>query len=451
MSLSYAPAQVAFLLRALAEFCVCAAATSVLAASDTTSALNYSVTIDPHDSTVASISLHLPPPRTLPRTLKLRGTDWGLEPQIEMVACDGQAMPKGADGTWLARPECRQVTWRLRFRIADDLSVNASSQGSVYFPSSSWWLISEPTALLRLKDLQEPAFVTFHYPKEGRVLGSVQEPGRNAWRVPSENNAPEFYAVGRFASRTVDIGGMRVSYAIDDIQRFSRNELASLHTKVLGYLLEVVALPKQRLASDRALSVIWLGIGATKRQIAGAAGSRTFVANYLVGPDTDIPLNRVRTMYVVAHEQFHQLVDVARDSLEPLPVWISESLATYYGLKAIGASGEDANEVSRVRGEFLRADTPIKIGLLEANRRYKNAGDKSVYSDFYSQGAMFWYEIDKMIQQSSAGRASLDHMIPSLFRQSFPASGEIPEGFLSELRQQNERDTARILQKYVGQ
>ena len=154
------------------------------------------------------------------------------------------------------------------------------------------------------------------------------------------------------------------------------------------------------------------------------------------------------TLAIVAHEQFHQLVDIARGRLAPLPVWLSESLAQYYGLKALLRTG-DSKYVRAVRRDFINPSRNVTAGLVELNRRYE-AGDRAGYDRFYTQGATLWNAIDSAIVAATSGRQSLDDYVKDILLSPIPKNGTLPAVFVERLRSVAGSEIDRIIAKYVG-
>ena len=142
----------------------------------------------------------------------------------------------------------------------------------------------------------------------------------------------------------------------------------------------------------RRLLIFWIGVSKENRQFGGAAGSRSFLANYIIGQanSSDIAMN----LMVIAHEQFHQLTELCVPEDVSLPVWVNESLAQYYGLKSLSHINLPPESVSITRKRFIDPKREIEHGLVELSRKYKQ-GDRTVYPLFYSQGATFWADVDR--------------------------------------------------------
>jgi predicted metalloprotease with PDZ domain len=156
-------------------------------------------------------------------------------------------------------------------------------------------------------------------------------------------------------------------------------------------------------------------------------------------------------MMIIAHEQFHQLVDLSRGDL-PSPsaaVWFNESLAQYYGLKALSAA-DKSQDARDVWAEFIDPHRPVEHGLLELNRRYVS-GDHAVYNLFYSEGATLWHAIDTAIATSTRGEKTLDDYLGDLLRAQIAEDGSLPNSLIDRLRSAGGASVDQAMSKYLGE
>jgi predicted metalloprotease with PDZ domain len=159
--------------------------------------------------------------------------------------------------------------------------------------------------------------------------------------------------------------------------------------------------------------------------------------------------NAAFTVTTLAHEQFHQLVDMHGDRSD-LSTGLEEGLAQYYGLKAMSRSPLSAAAKKWVWTRFVDPKRPVTAGLLEWARR-NAAGDPAAYPVFYQQGATFWAEVDRAVAQASANRHSLDEFVPLLLAAKPAAGGALPEAFVDALRTVAGSRIDTLIAKYVGQ
>lgn len=413
--------------------------------------LQYDVTLLADKPNSAQVSLQLDSGRGLIGSRELLTRLHSSEAQVSNVACDGVPLKTSNRQTWLAAPNCGRLTWSIDFRVLSTTDYRPDLQANAYFPSSKWWLVSEATGFVRPVGDEGPASVQFHIVGGSpgwSVVGGAQLDLPNTWALAPTNRAPEFFAIGLFVRRQVVLQGIKLDYVIDSLGDFDALGLTKYHSAAIRYLQEVVG---QRMDTGQPahLGIIWLGVPEAKGTISGAAGARTYIANYIIGEADHLETNVAHSMVVVAHEQFHQLVDAVRADRDALPVWVGESLAEYYGLKALRKIGLSTTVAADASDKILGRHLPFDVGLLEASRRYAS-GDKAASEYFYTQGANFWFEIDEAIVKSTQGKKSLDSFIPELLVSDFLKSEELPAGFLVSLRQVLPDDWDRLSAKYIG-
>jgi hypothetical protein len=423
------------------------ATTIILTLFSITAHGQYLVTADPSQLSELTVTLQLPRGAEGPRKLNVRGTDMGVHAQIDTPRCGRRPLRMTNDRAWVAPRGCDAVTWFVRPRAVHDGEAIVSDQATLLF-ANRWVLLSEPASLLRIADDKATNSLTIQT-RSGQPVGFGATPLVNQhWRVSSTNNAPEFFVVGDIAPTTRSIGPFDVRYLSDDPSRVERLGLEVLHERALGFLAKVLPPPADLPANERSLLVVWVGVKETKGQSGGSAGSRSFVANYLFGEPRSDPANAAHSLLILSHEQFHQLADLARGPLPPLPTWLSESLASYYGLKALSVAATGATADS-IRARFIDPARPVTEGLLSLARRHA-AGDMSVYPMFYSQGASFWAAVDESLQRNSTEPRTLDALIPLLLRSSIGDSGALPDELVAELRRSLGDRADAIINKYVG-
>lgn len=406
---------------------------------------NYQVHLDADNTLIAEVVLDLPPSTGNPRTLTLRGVAMGLKQQVSDVRGDDKLLENPKAGTWIAPADCKTVRWKIHFQSSFAGPVIASQQRNVYFRNGRWWLISEPSSLLRISETTFESTLAFK-PKALFQIGAMPCKA-NRWRVPESTHAPEFFAVGRVKPEKTEVDGFQVFHVADNANQVEKLGLKTAHAEALRYLLKLFPQSVDVPESERRLLIFWLGVSADNRQLGGAAGSRSFMANYIVGQtsSSDIAMN----LMVIAHEQFHQLTDLCVQEDVSLPVWVNESLAQYYGLKSLSHINLPAEAVSKARNRFIDPKREIKHRLVELSRKYQQ-GDRSVYPMFYSQGATFWADIDHELSAATAGTKSLDDFLPIIFQAKFDETATLPQSILEPLRRAIGDKLDGLLQKYVG-
>jgi hypothetical protein len=409
----------------------------------------YVVRIDPKRPNIAHLSLTISP-SAVSRSLFERGAQWGVQSQIRVPRCASIPLKQTGRGKWVIPKGCGHITWQIKLSAPRSTGADASLQQSLYFSNGPWWLIADATALLRIEGSDEwSTLVLILKTSRSRIAGN-RVGGLALKSVPPLSKAPEFYVLGAMPATTKQIGPVHVEYVSDDAARIAQSGLIEMHAATLRYLSSIVPLPLTPATPHASLLVIWLGIHADIGEAGGAAGHRSFVANYIYGPQQNQQLNAARTLMVLAHEQFHQLVDLAREQRAPLTTWVNESLAQYYALKAIDNSDVDSPTKEVIFNRYVDPNRRIETGLTELARRHAK-GDSSVYPRFYEQGATFWSLLDRALREASEDRQSLDSFVPTLLRDDTASGEQLPTSLLNAMRTVAGARIDTIVEMYLGQ
>lgn len=397
---------------------------------------------------VLELQLILPDNSKSPHQLVTRGAAWGLASQVQHVRCANKPLIQDKEGYWVAPADCPIVKWEVKADHIGKAGANANEQRTLIVGSPAWYLLSESTSILRPQNVDDQT-ATIENPLNPNLLLGATQVNDNVYLVPSANNAPEFYVLGSPVQTTLRWRMLTLTHISDSPEQFKQLNLKKLHGHALNYLLTVVPPPATLPTEQRHLQMIWLGVAESKGQVGGAAGSRSFVANYIVGSVEHQDRNIYRTLLVIAHEQFHQLADMLRGNRRAQPIWFNESLAQYYALKSLRQLPPSA-ELRTITSNFINPDRLVNYGLVALEKQYMN-GNHSVYELFYTQGATFWYELDSMINQTSKGKYSLDEYIKELLTTDFLLNDGLPDSFATSMRQLI--STAKwnmLVNKYLG-
>ncbi len=234
----------------------------------------YEVTVNSETPLVAQACLRLPPADGTLRTLTLRGVAWGLPSQISEVSGENGLLPHPGDGEWIAPADCRVVRWKIDFRESTAGTIKASAQQSVFIRDIPWWLIAEPTALLRVKGAtEESSLLLISEPQDLVRLGAMPW-GDDRWRIPTPQDAPEFFVVGKVNPVEVVVDGFHVTYVADDGERVAGLGLQQSHAAAFRYLRGLLPELARVPEAERRLLVVWMCMNAAQREIGAqpAAG-----------------------------------------------------------------------------------------------------------------------------------------------------------------------------------
>ena len=377
----------------------------------------YTIVVDMAQPDELTATLTLPKADGGPHRLDVRGAAWGLHPQVHSATCAGIPLKQQKNGTWIADANCREVTWKVSPVVALDGATDASRQATLLFQKPLWVLLSEPTALLRPVDDTSGSASTITIRSGSAATVGATPTGKQSWRVPPANHAPEIFIVGDVSTRSRTIGPFEVRYVADDPKRVDGLGLEELHERALDYLARILPPPPGLPASERTLLVVWVGIDERRGQTGGAAGNRSFVANYVIGKPDTARRNAARTLMVVAHEQFHQLAGLVRGPRAPLSEWLNESLAAYYGLKTLLKTAPGAEA-------------------------------ESIRAKFNEPGAALWAAVDDALRSHTAAATDLDTLLPDLLRVDARPGERLPAAVDAKLRDILGAQLDALLAKY---
>ncbi len=383
------------------------------------------------------------------RRFYARGVDWGLESQVREPQCEGGFRLEQDDyGYWLAPPGCRVISWRVDAPLRAEGSVSASAPASMALAAGDWTLLSEPTSLLRPIH-GGPAAQTLHgATAQTPVLGA--SPGQSGgWQVPQASAGLELYLMGAARTERRQIGAFDVRHGADDLQRVQRLGLLDAHGKVLKYLAHVVygAVPVPK--DQRALLVVWLGLDAAHGPTGATAGGRSLLLNYPTGDQPHAAENLASSLASLAHGQFQQLAGARRGPHPALPDWVSESLAQYYGLRALDHVAPDKAAATRLSQRFIDPQREVTLPLPDVQPLF--ASDRPRALEMANrQGATFWAQLDRALRSTAADSHGLDAYIPALLQMDFAEDGRLPEAFLSQLHALEREPVDAVLSKYLS-
>lgn len=383
------------------------------------------------------------------RTAQVRGAMIGVASQVRAPHCDGVPLAAESEsGPWAVPDGCERLSWDVVVTPLPEGGLDASLQQTVYFPEGNWWVVSEPSSLLRVNEAESTASAlqVDAGPAGIAVWGRRAKGSEALLHVPSIAEPPEFHVLGSPPAEQHRLGPLQVEYVLDHPSRIAALPLAEAHQAVLAYFLEVLQAPAALPEADSRLLVVWLGMDAGRGHAGGAAGGRSFLANYIDGSPEDAAMNSARTLMILAHEQFHQLHGLLGGGPQ-LPTWLVESLAQYYALSALQRTALPEPVVRRALDHFIAPDRPVEHGLLALQARHEE-GDPEAYDRFYDQGATFWHEVDRALKGQADGGEGLDSLVLQLVREGGDGPG-LPDAFRQRLLERGGEPLQQVLDRYL--
>lgn len=297
--------------------------------------------------------------------------------------------------TYKKAVQCNEIRWTVDFKLLDNSrGADVSEQVNLY-STEGWWVLFEWESVPRLNN----------YPIVVCVQPLSTEYPDKCRNLPKPDSAPLILSWGR-ASATSHESNANFSVYADDKQRVLSNRNWSFLKSQYEYLQKLISVEDGNIEN---IDIIWVGIDENAGIVGGAAGDQAFVSNYAFKDGGVSEDNLMRLRWVSGHEIFHML------SSASYPLWLSESLAHYYGYKSLrkaGARFQTPIEVWRSRlGKLVHSE----IGLYTANEMVESNNDMSYYDLFYDKGAAFWQELDDSLIEKGA---SLDDYIALLSREN---------------------------------
>jgi hypothetical protein len=364
----------------------------------TVQAADYRLSQEPDRSRSLRVTVERAAPAREDR-LVLRGAGFGVgvRPQVEGVSCDGA--PLGADAsdagnaaggggagtatTWLVPRGCRQISWSIPLDLPG--GADASAQRSLRSADGSFTFVSEASSLPRLANPSGPEFLVVPASASGvTVPGAV--PDRRLL-LPSSSEPPLFVVLASKPAAESASGRVRVTYFLDDPTQLAH--LPPIDSVMSGLQWLAGLVPE----SDRtSFMYAWLGVASGGRAPGGAAGRDVLAVNYVRDGKGDAMRSGLMAAMPFI-EACHQLAG----SLGDRPGWAEESLATYFGVRALEQSRSGDDTAAKLLRRFESESDKFPVGLIEVHRRV-SAGDRSMYGAYFTKGVALWSAVDAALR-----------------------------------------------------
>jgi len=366
----------------------------------------YRVVLDDAEPMVARVEVELPAERRAQDfSVQVRGLADGVTPQVADLRCDGTPLAPDSASAWRVQGwSCVRLTWRVPVKALPDGGVDARARESIFDPEARYWLFSEASSLLR------PVGAAGHdgeveFAGGGPVHGGVRVGATPRRIVPGLHDAGEFYVIGRLSGATVREGGIETIHL--DAIGVEWREVLGEHGRALHYLAPTAG---GRQLTPLRSTVVWVAGATDEGRPIGVAGHRTLL---LSAAKRDGHLQHVELALAwILREQLLQSMPAR------VPLWVRESLAQYYAIKALRRSRLPPDAIAAAEKRLVDPALPPQARLRETQRRVL-AGDSAARADLHSVGAAFWDRIDRAIVRKSGFR-TLDSMLPRLLAADWP-------------------------------
>lgn len=337
-----------------------------------------------------------------------RAGDLHIQDQIYDIFCDEAPFQMDQKGAVAIPEDCSILSWKSRMEVVGEDGILVEQQ-SFQSAGGEWGLLSGPASLLRFAPVgQSPRL------KMTDADGAVLYKGV----LPPTSRPPFFLPFGDWATGHAELQAFKIVYHVDDAMFLGGADPWPEHLSGLNYFAELLRLAP----GDQSLHVVWVGRRDEENNINGAAGERVLLVNYTRNGDHLTARDRMRALFVLLHEQFHQINPGGGGGA----AWYGESIASYYALKALRRQmGEDVL-LKEIWAEFIDIDRPVAHTFGDIERQMAS-GDRSNSFLVYTQGATFWFALDELISASTGGAESLDDYIGEVKTLRFEAvEGSLP-------------------------
>lgn len=285
---------------------------------------------------------------------------------------------------------CESIEWKIGFSPIKNANYDVSEQKNVYL-DGMWWSFSEWNSLVRIKGFNIKTL----------CIEKMKGYDEKCTSVPSEREAPLIVFFGKtFKVLAIGFSKMNI-YSNIDSSEYPLDQAVNVMKHQLVYL------SKLSISSDlkKSIDIGWIAVDENQNELGGAAGKSAYMANFkktdmLGGEELE------KLLWISGHELFHMLVD------KKLPLWMSESLAHYYGFKSLRKSGfnlKSSPDAYWLKNKKNYSDPDIPI--YGVHEKVTKEQDYSYYGLFYDKGAAFWYELDSALERE--GR-SLDDFLADI-------------------------------------
>ena len=344
-----------------------------------TSTLNdpRSVEVSVDTSNLGSFSLIRP--RQIPHSKKMR------VPKVECVLSSRRQKVR-----YGKKIECKELVWKIAFNTIGKGGIDVSLQKNLY-SSAGWWVLFEWGNIPRIKGYSDIDVCSIQINSEHKICRPL----------PDASEAPLIMVWGN-SSAQKKYEGAYFNLYIDNSQRILKIISWKQLFAQFDYLNRLLVNDKK---NNKNIDVVWVGYEKSYGFVGGAAGSQAYITNYAVENGKVNVSDISRLLWISGHEEFHML------SHYSFPLWVSESLAQYYGYKSLaklGIASKSPAELWRLRKDKIPHSN---AGLYFANKKVVDDKNMSYYGLFYEKGAAFWNELDGALKTKGT---SLDSYIQLL-------------------------------------
>ncbi len=370
----------------------------------------------------------------------VRGSQWSKEVQVAEVRADDTLILADQQGHWQVPPHTKSLSWKV--------VLKEGAGESSYDPEEPRWILSEATSMLRLKGEPKPPWITFHPERANHSsMGTRSSGDDHAWRFPSMDAPPEFWALGALHTIRRNVQGITFEHVVEEPAHPRWKQWIPDHTALVELLCQLFEPHNPSGSQLKKVEVIWRKVSIQQGRISGLSGGHSLLVDYIHDGSSRELFFKTFSMTVAAHEHFHQFCD-ATFTAHDCPPWIYESLAQFAALKIMQGSPLPTEEVHAVRSRFIQPSRPVEKGLITwAERASKQ--DPAATMAFYQQGSTFWSALDELLLKASGGATGVLDALPSLMQHRYEGTQNLPPGLVQNWRRWGGPEVDVLLRRYV--
>jgi predicted metalloprotease with PDZ domain len=399
-----------------------------------------------------TVSFRLPGSRS---TRLVLPSEWLSQKDLYKAIRDVEALSTGTSVRNGETPSLRQVTFpsgqvvRLHYRVAKDWdgSLNSSSYFRVilepsYFQVSGRNFLVYPDVP---EDEELPMSLEWKdLPPQWSVLDSFAGDAKCqsvTARIIKLSNG--LFVGGQLRTKKLTVEGEPVYFAMRGTWEFSDSAFSAMAQQILA--------TERGFWHDTAIPtylITLLPSDETPGSYAGTALEDSFALFMSTGATLDF-----NTKFLLAHEMFHGWnAGKLGEIHEETPYWFTEGFTDYYARLLLLRAGliseqESARDVDSQYHEYLRSPVLRATGK-EARERFLE--DENLQRLAYLRGDFLALRWDRVIQNRSGGKESLDTAMRDLFQQAKRKEIVLTTDFLGKhFGSYTGPDGPRDVQKYI--
>ncbi len=340
------------------------------------------------------LTVHVDRPAKHSTQLILNGVSMGVANQVQNVMCDRRLIMEDKSGIWSVPENCQKLSWQIP--LLENETEPAAKQQSL--KAGNFILLSDVSSLPHLQDASSAEAIKINIHGTKTIFPTPNSIGLIP--LPNSSAAPVFILLNGTVVDSITSRSIKLTYLLDNPELVSVLPDVTSHMNGLKWLNTIIP------GSENENFVIaWLGISKKQMTLSGATGNDILLANY--PNDGELTFGKAMLLYVALHEAFHQFALHYPNQ----PSWVAESLAAYYGSRAVQIALPNDPKSYDLMKRFQTDGNHFTNGLLIINRKVQE-GDRSEYGAFYTKGLAFWMAVDEALQ--TQGDDLNNHLLAAL-------------------------------------